>query len=67
MEYMDINSFNNWAKNHILDENKFDNDGFIIMENDFNYKTTGIISNIFEDHWEQVYLKNKKILTEAVS
>ena len=33
MQHMDINNFNTWAKNHILDENKFDNDGYIIMLN----------------------------------
>ena len=36
---MGINNFNTWAKNHILDENKFDNDGYIIMENDFTFKS----------------------------
>ena len=55
MKHIDINNFNHWAKNHILDDNKFDNDGFIIMENDFNHKTTGIISKIFEDHWFNYY------------
>ena len=34
----------------MIDENKFDNDGYIIMENDSNFKFTGIISKIFEDH-----------------
>lgn len=51
---MDINNFNTWAKNHIIDENKFDNNGFIIMENDTNYKSTGIIAKIFEDHWDSI-------------
>ncbi len=50
MEHMDINQFNFWAKNHIMDDSKFDNDGFIISENDHNYKSTGIIASIFEDH-----------------
>ena len=62
MEHMNINNFNPWAKKHILDENKFDNDGFIIMENDSNYKSTGIISKIFEDHWENYYDKYKSII-----
>lgn len=57
MEHIDINTFNFWAKEHILDENKFDENGFIIMENDVSYKSTGIISKIFEDHWDDYYLK----------
>ena len=28
MEHMNINNFNAWAKNHIIDENKFDKDGY---------------------------------------
>lgn len=57
MEHMNITEFNNWAKSNIIDENKFDNDGFIIMENDTNYKSTGIISKIFNDHWNAFYSK----------
>lgn len=59
MEHIDINQFNTWAKNHILDDSKFDKDGFIISENNNNYKTTGIISKIFEDHWDNYYSKYK--------
>lgn len=59
---MSINNFNTWAKKHILDENKFDNDGYIIMENDSNFKSTGIISKIFEDHWNSFYSKYKMII-----
>lgn len=62
MEHMNINNFNTWAKNHILDENKFDNDGYIIMENDSNFKSTGIISKIFEDHWDSFYSKYKVVI-----
>lgn len=62
MEHMDINNFNTWAKAHIIDENKFDNDGFIIMENDNNFKSTGIISKIFEDHWDSYYDKYKSTI-----
>lgn len=51
MKHMDINNFNTWAKNNILDENRFDDDGFIIMENDYHYKTTGVISHIFGHHF----------------
>ncbi len=59
---MNINNFNTWAKQHILDETKFDKDGFIIMENNSNFKSTGIISKIFEDHWDSFYSKYKMVI-----
>lgn len=62
MKHMDINQFNSWAKNHIFDDSKFDNDGFIITENNHNYKSTGVISKIFEDHWDDYYSKYHKSL-----
>ena len=43
MEHINIVNFNTWTKNHITDDNKFDDDGFIIMENNNNYKSTGIL------------------------
>lgn len=48
MEHTDIVNFNSWVKKHITNDNKFDEDGFIIMEN--NYKRTSIIAKSFEDH-----------------
>ncbi len=62
MEHMNIIQFNNWAKSNIVDENKFDDNGFIIMDNDDNYKSTGIISQIFEDHWHSYYSKYKMVI-----
>jgi hypothetical protein len=62
MEHMNINQFNEWAKEHILDDNKFDDNGYIIMENDDNFKSTGTISQIFEDHWNSYYSKYKVII-----
>lgn len=59
MKHVDINIFNEWAKNHIMDDSRFDNEGFLIMENNFNYKSTGIISKILEDHWDEYYSKYK--------
>ena len=59
MEHIDIVNFNSWAKNHITDDSKFDEDGFVIMENNHNYKSTGIIARIFEDHWDNYYSKYK--------
>ena len=38
MKHMNIVQFNTWAKTNIVDENKFDENGFIIMDNDKNYK-----------------------------
>lgn len=57
MKHMDINQFNTWAKNHITDDSKFDDDGFIIIENNYNFKSTGIISKVFEGHWDEYYSK----------
>ena len=54
---MSIIKFNDWAIQHILDENRFDENGFIIMENQTNLKSTGMISKIFEDHWHAYYSK----------
>ena len=51
--------FNFWAKDHIVNENLFDDNGNIIMENKINNKKTGIIAKIFDDHWESFY-KSKK-------
>ena len=62
MEHLNINEFNHWASKHILDDSKFDEDSFIISENNTNYKTTGIISSIFEDHWDSYYSKYKNSL-----
>ena len=59
MEHMDINQFNCWAKNHIFDDSKFDNDGFIISENTTSLKSTGIIASVFQDHWDSYYYKYK--------
>lgn len=59
MEHLDIVNFNSWAKKHITDDSKFDEDGFIIMENNNNYKSTGTIAKIFEDHWDNYYSKYK--------
>lgn len=59
MKHMDINQFNCWARNHFFDDSKFDEDGFIISENSSTYKSTGIISSIFQDHWESYYSKYK--------
>ena len=62
MEHMNITQFNSWAKNNLTDDSKFDNDGFIIMENNNNFKSTGIIANIFEDHFDNYYSKYKLTL-----
>lgn len=60
--FMEYRDFNFWAKDHILNENLFDGNGNIIMENKINNKKTGIIAKIFDDHWEDFYkLKKDKI------
>ena len=59
MKHVDIVNFNSWAKKHITDDNKFDKDGFIIMKNNNNFKSTGVIARIFEAHWDNYYSKYK--------
>ena len=62
MEHMDIIKFNSWAKTHILDENRFDDNGNIIMKNYTNYKTTGAVAHIFEDNWDEYYKMYKSFI-----
>ena len=62
MDHIDIVNFNRWAKSHITNESRFDNNGNIIMENNINYKSTGIISRIFSEHWNSYYSKMKDII-----
>ena len=50
MEHIDYNILNTWCHKHVVDESIFDDDGFIIMENMKNYKVTGVVAQIFEDH-----------------
>ena len=64
MKHMNITQFNSWAKTNIVNENKFDNNGFIIMDNNKNYKSTGVIAKIFNDHWDLYYSKYHKRLNE---
>lgn len=54
-------------KKHITDESKFDDDGFIIMENNENYKSTGVIAQIFKDHWDNYYTRYHKKLDLIVA
>ena len=63
MKHMNITQFNSWAKTNIVDENKFDDNGFIIMENSKNYKSTGVIAKIFNDHWNEFYSNCKNTLS----
>lgn len=65
MEHIDIVNFNSWAKEHITDNSKFDKDGFIIMENDKNYKSTGVVAKIFKDHWKNYYDKYKATIDKV--
>ena len=62
MIHTNINQFNTWAKRHIFDKSRFDEDGFLITENNHNYKSTGVIASIFEDHWNSYYAKYKNTL-----
>ena len=64
MSHMNISQFNSWAKKNIVDDNKFDNDGFIIMENNNFFKSTGVISKIFLDHWDNFFSLCKNSLSK---
>ena len=44
MEHYDLHQFNTWAKEHITDENRFDDNGFIIMENETIHFYNSLIS-----------------------
>ena len=65
METMDILNFNWWAKTHIVDESKFDDNGNIIMENNTNYKNTGILAKIFSENWDKYYSIYKQKIDEV--
>ena len=62
MEHVDYNIFNNWAKEHVLNDNMFDDNGNIILKNLVSYKSTGIIARILEDHWDSYYNQFKLII-----
>lgn len=62
MEHLSKTEFNNWSKIHITDDSKFDDNGNIIMENSANYKHTGIIAKIFEDHFNEYYNSYKETI-----
>lgn len=64
MEHVDINIFNTWAKNNIKNDNMFDDDGNIIMENPINFKSTGIIARMFEENWSPYYSIHKSKIDE---
>lgn len=62
MEHIDVNIFNTWMQEHGCDESMFDEDGRIIMKNKKDYRSTSVISNIFEEHWEMYYSKYKNTI-----
>ena len=58
MKHLDINNFNTLAKKHIFDDNRFDKDGFIIMENNSNYKSI---------RYYGFYNKSKKLCDKLIT
>ena len=44
MKHYDLHQFNTQAKEHITDENRFDDNGFIIMENETIHFYNSLIS-----------------------
>ena len=61
MTNINIHELNAWAKEHIIDDNMFDDDGFLITENKSDFRTTGIIAEILEQSWDSFYSKYKEI------
>ena len=56
-----LNTFKDCFLPNNYNENMFNEDGTI--NNKYNsFKKTGIISQIFEDHWDSVYAENKNII-----
>lgn len=64
MEHIDVNIFNNWMQNHGCNESIFDENGYIIMKNNKDYRSTGVIAHIFENHWKDYYSKYKNKVDE---
>lgn len=56
-----LDTFKEVILNNEYDENMFDSNGD--LNPDYNsFKRTGVIANIFEDHWDDFYLKNKEMI-----
>ena len=53
--------FKNYYLNHSYNENMFKSDGSINLNHNSS-KKTGIIAQIFEDHWEDYYIKNRNVV-----
>ena len=49
-----------YCKNN-YNENMFNEDGSLNPKYN-SYKKTGLISSIFEDHWDSIYLENKDLI-----
>ena len=56
-----LNFFKENILPNIYDENIFNSDGSV-NPNYNSFKKTGIIAQIFEDHWNYVYFNNKNII-----
>lgn len=56
-----LDTFKNYYLSHDYNENMFKSDGSINPKYN-SQKKTGIIATIFEEHWEDVYSKNREII-----
>ena len=56
-----LDQFKNYFLTHNYNENMFNSDG-TINHNYNSRKKTGIIAQIFEDHWDEFYTENKYII-----
>lgn len=55
------NEFIEFYNSRRYEANCFNEDGSLNKNYNF-FKSTGLIASIFEDHWKEVYFKNKKII-----
>ena len=59
--YVTLDFFKNYCLSNTYDENMFKSNGSINPKYN-SYKRTGLIAQIFEDHWESVYSKHSDVI-----
>ena len=55
--------FLNYFNNRTFDDNMFNSNGSL-NKNYNSFKKTGVIAQIFEDHWDEVYTKNAFLINQ---
>ncbi len=59
--YSSTSILQTYLKDRSYNDNMFDNNGFINPKYN-SHKKTGLIAQIFEDYWEEVYSENKLLI-----